>query len=78
MSPLRLIPLVFLPLLIGALSALPEQPARPATAQVSPAQPARLVAVQDARAAQPQTASSQAVQGPIVPFVGSNVPEMGR
>lgn len=78
MSPLRLIPLVFLPLLIGALSALPEDGPRPATAQVSPVPPARLVAVQEARVPQARTASSQASPAPIVPFVGSNVPEMGR
>jgi len=78
MSPLRLVPLVFLPLLIGALSALPEAAPGPATAQVSPVQPARLVAVQEARVPPAQTASPQASPVPIVPFVGSNVPEMGR
>lgn len=78
MSPLRLIPLVFLPLLIGALSALPEDGPRPATAQVSSLPPARLIAVREGAAAPLPRASSQAADTQIVPFVGSNVPEMGR
>ena len=81
MSPLRLIPVVFLPLLIGALSALsgaPEQASGPATAQVSPAPAVRLVAVQDASASPRPATPAQAAEGRIIPFVGSNVPEMGR
>lgn len=81
MSPLRLIPVVFVPLLIGALSALsgvPEPAAGPAAAQVSPVPVERLVAVQDASVASRPASPSQAAKGPIIPIVGSNVPEMGR
>lgn len=81
MSPLRLIPVVFLPLLIGAVSALsgaPEEAAGPAMAQVSPAPVVRLVAMQDVSVLPRPATPAQAAEGRIIPFVGSNVPEMGR
>lgn len=78
MSPLRLIPIVFLPLLLGALSALPEQGKSPATAQVPAVEAARLVATQPTPRRPVAAAPAQVAEVRIVPIMGSNVPEMGR